>query len=139
VGGDGLPELSPAAKLQHSFLLMVNGSDGARIKRWARHETTQQLADDLSLYLNRPVLDRTNLKNRYDFTLDWAMESTDGNVPRLGPPPDEIESFPGPIGANDSTNIFAAVQSQLGLKLEQKRGTVEILVIDRADKAPTGN
>jgi len=138
-GADGLPELAPGVKLQRSYLVMVSGTDGVRIKRFARGETLQHLAEDLSTYLNRPVLDRTNLPGRYDFTLDWAMESAGGNAPRIGPPPDEIESYSAPIGVGDSTTIFAAVQSELGLKLEPKKGPVEILLVDRADRVPTGN
>jgi len=138
-GSDGLPELAPGARLQRSYLVMISGTDGVRIKRFARGETMQQLAEDLSMYLNRPVFDRTNLPGRYDFTLDWAMETAGGGIPRVGPPPDEIDSHAAPIGVSDSTTIFEAVQSQLGLKLEQKKGPVETLIVDHADRVPTGN
>ena len=96
-------------------------------------------ADELSSYLSRPVFDKTGLDGRYDFSMDWAMESAGGAIPRVGPPPDMIDSFNAPIGANDSTTIFAAVERQLGLKLEARRGPVVILVVDRADKVPAGN
>jgi uncharacterized protein (TIGR03435 family) len=64
---------------------------------------------------------------------------TAGGALRAGPPPDMIDSFSGPIGANDSTTIFAALQSQLGLRLDQKKGPVEVLIVEGADKVPTGN
>jgi uncharacterized protein (TIGR03435 family) len=35
--------------------------------------------------------------------------------------------------------LAAALQSQLGLKLEQKREPVEMFVVDRVEKAPTAN
>jgi uncharacterized protein (TIGR03435 family) len=35
--------------------------------------------------------------------------------------------------ANDAPSIFAALQEQLGLKLETQRGPVEFLVIDRLE------
>ena len=138
-GGDGLPELAPGAKLSRSYLAMIAGSDGVRVKLWAHQETIAKLVEDLSSYLNRSVSDRTGLAGRYDFTLDWAMDTAGGGIPRTGPPPDMIDSFSGPIGVNESTTIFAALQSQLGLRLDQKKGPVEILIVDSADKVPAGN
>jgi len=138
-GGDGLPELAPGTKLPRSYRAMIAGSDGVRIKLWARQETIAKLVEELSSYLNRPVLDRTGLQGHYDFTLDWAMDTAGGAVVRAGPPPDMIDSFSGPIGANESTTIFAALQSRLGLRLDQKKGRVEVLIVDGADKVPAGN
>jgi uncharacterized protein (TIGR03435 family) len=138
-GGDGLPELAPGTKLPRSYRVMVAGSDGVRIKLWARQEAIAKLVEDLSSYLNRPVFDRTGLQGHYDFTLDWAMDTAGGGIPRVGPPPDMIDSFSGPIGANDSTTIFAALQSQLGLRLDQRKGPVHVLIVDGADKVPVGN
>jgi uncharacterized protein (TIGR03435 family) len=36
-------------------------------------------------------------------------------------------------------SLFAALQAQLGLKLEPKKGNVEIIVIDHMEKTPTEN
>ena len=41
--------------------------------------------------------------------------------------------------AEPAPTLMEAVQQQLGLKLEQKKGTVDILVIDHADKTPVEN
>ena len=76
------------------------------------------------LHLDRPVLDLTGLKETFDFTLEWTPDNLPGT-----PPPDDAA---GP-------SIFTAIQEQLGLKLETQRGSVEILVIDHAERVPTGN
>lgn len=39
----------------------------------------------------------------------------------------------------DLPEIFAAIQSQLGLKLEAKKVTVQVLVVDHMEKTPTAN
>jgi uncharacterized protein (TIGR03435 family) len=46
-----------------------------------------------------------------------------------------------PGGANESLapSLFVALEKQLGLKLEQKKAALDVLVIDRADKVPTEN
>jgi uncharacterized protein (TIGR03435 family) len=81
----------------------------------------EQLADLLSHQIGRPVTDSTGLKGKYDFSLRWSMEG-------FGKPGDD----PGPT-------IFAAVQEQLGLRLEQKKGFIDMIVIDHIDKVPTEN
>ena len=43
--------------------------------------------------------------------------------------------------SNDSAvpTIFAALQSQLGLRLESRKGPVDLLVVDSVEKVPAGN
>ena len=79
--------------------------------------------------MTRVVQDKTGLAGYYDFKLDWT--------------PDEMQSKglerPDVAATEEGgASIFAAIQEQLGLKLESKRGPVEVLVIDRAEK-PTEN
>jgi uncharacterized protein (TIGR03435 family) len=79
----------------------------------------------LAKILDRPVVDRTGLTARYEFTLKWAPEQT---VPLAGAPlPDSTDP-----------SIFTALREQLGLRLESTKGPLEILVIDRAEK-PSAN
>jgi uncharacterized protein (TIGR03435 family) len=90
----------------------------------SRHaeETMAELALSLSTEIGHPITDATGLKAKYDFTLNYIMETD-------GPPAADVT---GP-------NIFRALQEQLGLKLEPKKGSVEVLVIDHIEKIPTDN
>jgi len=70
--------------------------------------------------LDRPVIDKTGLSGRYDFDLEWTPdESQFGGA--LHPP--NTEAKPG---------LFAAMQQQLGLRLEATKGPVNTIVIDQA-------
>jgi uncharacterized protein (TIGR03435 family) len=82
-----------------------------------------QLVEVLSWVMTRVVVDQTGLKGVYDFKLEWT--------------PDDLQfSEPGAAPGSDSGNsIFASIQEQLGLKLEPQKGPVEILVVERAEKA----
>lgn len=93
----------------------IGGGEGHRIK--AHHITMQQLAGALQGYVGDPVLDETGLTGLYDLNLDFTV--------------DENMSAEGP-------RIFEAVQEQLGLKLEGRKGPVEVIVIDHMEK-PSGN
>jgi uncharacterized protein (TIGR03435 family) len=50
------------------------------------------------------------------------------------PPPSADPSAPEPL-----PDIFSALQSQLGLKLERQKVSVEIVVVDHLEKIPAGN
>jgi uncharacterized protein (TIGR03435 family) len=65
--------------------------------------------------VDRTVVDHTGLTGYYDFELHWTPENA--------PPTFESE---GPA-------IFAALEQQLGLKLESTRGPLDVIVIDHAE------
>jgi uncharacterized protein (TIGR03435 family) len=82
--------------------------------------TLSEVADHLSgpLYqLGRQVIDQTGLKGNYDFTLEWAPSDQDTQGPSL----------------------FTALQEQLGLRLEARKASVDVLVVDSMEKTPTEN
>ncbi len=81
-----------------------------------------RLAMLLSRMTRMTVLDKTGLKGFYQIDLKYADE-----VSRVA-----AENPEGP-------SIFTAVQEQLGLKLERRKGPVEVLVVDRAEKVPLEN
>ena len=82
------------------------------------------LAEALHARLSRPVVDRTGLTGAYDFTLRWTPETL-ANLPR------DPSVTPGPM--NDGTSLLAALEEQLGLKLESQRGPLEYVVIERVE------
>jgi len=125
---DGFPELPPG---QGSMMIMMNG----RARSRQNGQTTEQLANMLANQVGKPVTDATGLKGKYDYTLSWAA----GGPVRVGGP----EAGGGPLGAmsdaDSGPTIFSAIQEQLGLRLEQKKTTVEMVVVDKIEKAPTEN
>jgi uncharacterized protein (TIGR03435 family) len=116
---DALPEGPPP-------LIFVVSPQLVRLP--GRYASTGELASVMQrAALDHPVVDWTGLSGRYDFDLEWAPEETQfGGA--LGKGPDE-STKPG---------LFAALQEQLGLKLEATKGPVEVLVIDRV-KRPLEN
>jgi uncharacterized protein (TIGR03435 family) len=84
-----------------------------------------KLADMLAHWLGRPVLDETGLATKYDFTLDYTPEGGE-------PDPRATDGDSGP-------SAFAAVQEQLGLKLESRKSVVDFLVVDHFERIPTEN
>jgi len=74
--------------------------------------------------VGRPVVDKTGLSGRFDFTLQYL---TKGFAPLLDPPPGE-----------GGATIFDALKT-VGLKLEAQKGGAEVLVIDRVSRTPTEN
>jgi uncharacterized protein (TIGR03435 family) len=77
--------------------------------------------------LDRPILDRTGIAGRYDFTLDWAPDDSqfDGAGGKIIP-----------FGEGSSTlpSLYTAMQEQLGLRLEATRAPADVLVIEHFEK-----
>ncbi len=122
-------------KKELQYYALVVGKEGSKLKRAegrgtttqirglykAHNETMARFCDSLSRTLDRAVVDETGLKDRYDFVLDYSAFD-----PRL-------------TNAAGEPSIFKALRDQLGLKMESRKGPVEVLVIDRVEKMPTGN
>jgi len=73
-----------------------------------------------ALYVDRPVIDKTGLKDLYDIQLQWSPDP--GLTATVNP------------GAASTTatgpSLFNAIEEQLGLKLEAGKGPLPVLVID---------
>jgi uncharacterized protein (TIGR03435 family) len=81
--------------------------------------------------LDRPMIDRTGITGRYDFTLDWTPGDSQfgGTGGKLAPPPENPGTLP---------SLYTAIHEQLGLRLEATKAAADVLVIDRVEK-PSNN
>jgi uncharacterized protein (TIGR03435 family) len=128
---EGFPVLPGGMAGRGPMTIMMNG----RARTQAFRQSSQQIADMLSNQIGKPVTDATGLKGKYDFKLQWAADS----MGRMPPPPPGAEGGAPSPPEDSGPTIYAAIQDQLGLKLEQKKGQVEMLVVDHAEKVPTEN
>jgi uncharacterized protein (TIGR03435 family) len=87
-------------------------------------------AQNLSRFVAGIVVDKTGLSGTYDIDLAYAPDPGINAFGRDLPPP----PGPPPVANSDAPSIFAALQEQLGLKLDAAKGTVDVLVIDSAEK-----
>ena len=105
---------------------MFRGSEGPggikMIQLIVENGSMQDVVDLYAKFLDRPAVDRTGLKDRYEFTMDYEANA----------------DAPGPFMELTGPGLFRAFEEQLGLKWVATKGPVEILVIDHAER-PTAN
>ena len=87
------------------------------------------LASLIARFTRTPVVDQTGLAGLFEVTLDWTR---DNSLPQAAPGATPSEPADGPT-------IVEAVQKQLGLRLEKRKGPVDVLVVDHAEKTPVAN
>jgi uncharacterized protein (TIGR03435 family) len=120
---EGFPEL-PAGTDSRMATMLING----RFRVTARHKTVSDIVTLLMNLLDRPVKDKTGLSAAYDFVFEYAPPHL--TIAATGEPAERDEQGP---------TIFEALTNQLGLKLEPKRGAVDMLFIDQIDQNPVQN
>ena len=150
VGPDGTIKLPPGMGPKTGCMMMMMMSPaGPKSHMQCTKRTMADLSEQLSNQMDKPVSDNTGLTAKYDFNLDFlpddnrmmAMMPAGGGMmmhdsgPGPGPggpkgeAPEQVSLAPLP----------AALQEQLGLKLEQKKGPVDLIVIDKIDREPIEN
>lgn len=98
------------------------------------------VAETFTRFLDRPVVDLTDVKGRYSFSLEFSPEDFQAMQVRSALnagvvlPPQALRALD---NATDDS-VFAAVQ-KLGLKLEPRRAKLEVVVVDSMAKMPTEN
>ena len=132
------PDAAPGRGGRGGGTRMMGGPGGMTLSGDAM--TISNLVRTLSASLRSPILDNTGLTGKYQITLKWSPDNfgsapgtgfpgpATGGAPGVGAPPDPAQDPVGPT-------LLVAIQEQLGLKLEKGKGQVEIIVIDRAEKA----
>ncbi len=127
IGGDGFQVLRRSSLSGGLITLFRNG----RAKMQGNNVKIANLADALSRQLDQSITDETGLAGSYDVSLIWTPDP----LQMGGRPASDAAS-----GASDpQTSLFGAVEQQLGLKLVPKKVARDCLVIDHAEKIPTGN
>jgi uncharacterized protein (TIGR03435 family) len=93
----------------------LNSSHGfGNVRVYGTKVTMTQLAGYIGDEIGRIVVDKTDLSGGYDLTLEWDPE---------------------PSADSSRPSIFAALQEQLGLRLESRKAPVQVLVVDSVQKA----
>jgi uncharacterized protein (TIGR03435 family) len=146
MGKDGKPPQLPPGTPKGTPMIIGEGQmigPGGKIRMISNGATMRAFLDVLANQLDRPVRDMTGLSGRYDITLDFAIDPaiTQARMAAMGvgPPPGmaaQEGAAPDPSGEG---TIFLALTEQLGLRLEARKGPVDLLVIDSVQKTPTEN
>ena len=106
----------------------------------AKKVTMQSLAGTLERFVDRPIVDMTNLTGSYDITLDVTPEDYRSMLIRAGVnagatlPPEVLRFLDGAT----VPSLFDAMQ-KLGLKLDARKAPLDLIVVDEARKTPTEN
>jgi uncharacterized protein (TIGR03435 family) len=130
IAGKGKPKLNAPVEKPPNGRPYTSQFVGGHIHFVTDRISMKGFAGFLTNMVNAPVEDQTNLSGEFAFTFDLA--------------PDDRWPFYSPALANlqkgDTTpDVITALQEQLGLKLESKKGPLEVLVVDHADKIPSEN
>ena len=101
--------------------------------------------DLLARFVDKPVVDQTDLKGDYQVGLDLSMEdmkniarSANVMIPGPGGGGGGDASRPADSASEPTSSVFTSVQ-QLGLKLEPRKAPIELIVVNHVEKLPTEN
>jgi uncharacterized protein (TIGR03435 family) len=125
VGKNG-PKLQPTAS---SDTPNCKGAANVVCTNMSMTELANQLPRLALGVVDRPVVDRTDIKGAYDFRFSWTIPSPGPNSPR-STPDEEVEG---------RSAVFDALDQQLGLRVQEQRQPVPVIVLDHIDRVPSEN
>ena len=89
----------------------------------------QMLLDQLPSAVGRTVIDKTGLQGRFEVRLEWSPDPSVSRSPEAVASATVAAATPG-----ERVGIFTALPEQLGVKLQDARAPLEVLVIDRLER-----
>ncbi|WP_188757409.1 TIGR03435 family protein [Edaphobacter acidisoli] len=109
------------------------GMGGPPGRMMMRNGTMAEFAQVMQGILDRPVLDQTELKDRYDLTMRWTPDDSQygGRVPPQN-------SGDNAANADAPPPLFTAIQEQIGLKLDAVKAPAKVMVIESVNQ-PSAN
>jgi uncharacterized protein (TIGR03435 family) len=123
----------------------VSMGPGGAIHLEIEKMTLSAFADLLARFVDRPVVDMTEVKGNYQLALDLSTQDLMAVARAVGIAvggrggAGEAARQPAGVASDPSGgSIFAAVQ-QLGLKLDSRKLPVDLIVVDSVQKTPTEN
>jgi uncharacterized protein (TIGR03435 family) len=158
VGGDGLkmeesaPDPEGAPQCKNVDVKVAGGRGGVNVdygcgsyfsfaddKLVGKKLGMTEFVDVLARFTDRPVVDMTGLKGRYDFVLQLSPEDYRAMLIRsalaagVSLPPQALAA----LSATEDSLMMAL--RRLGLKLEPRKAPLEVVVVDAIRKEPTAN
>ncbi len=115
VARDG-PKLALNSSDPNGWMDQQNNMSNGRDVEALKNTSMSDLALILQFRVDRPVVDETGLKGRYDFKLQWTTDEARDPAPDAPP------------------GLFTAIQEQIGLKLEPAKAPADVLVIDQVER-----
>jgi uncharacterized protein (TIGR03435 family) len=89
----------------------------------------------LSRFERQTVVNTTPLTGPYAINLQWTTDT----IRALARPDGGPVSINGQSVDAYGPSLYTAIQEQLGLRLESRKGPIEVLVVDSAEKMPADN
>jgi len=106
----------------------------------AKKLTMVAFCDTLARFMDKPIVDMTELKGTYDITLNFTQEDYTAMLIRsaisagVALPPQALKMLE--LSSGDS---LASGLQMVGLKLDSRKAPLPVLVVDKIEKTPTAN
>jgi uncharacterized protein (TIGR03435 family) len=117
----GGPKLTPNTSDPDGLMDQQNTEVNGQHAEILKNTPVSELALILQFHVDRPVVDQTGLKGRYDLHLKWTVDESKA-----------------PTDGSAAPSLFTAIQEQIGLKLEPVKAQTDVLVVDAVEH-PSAN